>query len=150
MDLKTLISQYFVDCKTMQLATISAAMPWICTVYFVTDESFNIYWTSAKSRRHSREIVMNPITAVAIVRDVERKQGMQITGESFMVGMDDIERVDKLYSNKYGKKPERLEEVRANTPDGRAYWMFKPDLISLWDEVNFPIQPKQEYRLEER
>jgi uncharacterized protein YhbP (UPF0306 family) len=147
MDLKELITQYFAECKAMQLATVGEDGPWICTVYFVADDNFNIYWTSAKNRRHSKEIVGHPQVAIAIIKDAERKQGMQITGEAFIVNSDGVNRVNKLYGEKFGDKPERLEEARSSAPDGRAYWVFKPTLISLWDEVNFPTQPKQEYTL---
>jgi uncharacterized protein YhbP (UPF0306 family) len=147
MDLKALLSDYFRGCKAMQLATVSDGQPWICTVYFVSDADFNIYWTSAKSRRHSKEIVADPQTAIAIVKDVEHKQGMQITGEASIVSNRDVEMVNKLYGDKFGDKPVRLAEVKANDPDGRAYWVFKPTVISLWDEVNFPNTPKQEYRV---
>lgn len=147
MDLKKLIEQYYNECKVMQLATVSDGLPWLCTVYYTTDDQLNLYWTSAKNRRHSKEIIANPDTAVAIVKDIERKQALQITGKAYMVEMDDVERVNKLYGDKFGDKPERLAEVKANDPDGRAYWVFKPTHISMWDEVNFPDSPKQEYKL---
>lgn len=149
MDLKPLIQEYFSNTKAMQLTTLgSDGAPWICTLYFVTDDDLNIYWTSAKKRQHSRDIMGDERAAVAIVKDIERKQGLQITGRARLVEMDDVERVNKLYGDKYGHKPERLQEVQANTPDGRAYWVFKPKEISLWDEVNFPNSPKQEYIFE--
>jgi uncharacterized protein YhbP (UPF0306 family) len=147
MDLKELIQEYFTSCKAMQLATVSEGQPWLCTVYFVTDEDFNVYWTSAKMRRHSKELLNHPAVAVAIVKDSERKQALQITGQAAMVDLADAERVNQLYGAKYGNKPERLEEVMANTPNGRAYWVLKPTSISLWDEVNFPDQPKREFKL---
>lgn len=147
MSLDKLLQDYLTSCKTMQLATISDGLPWICTVYFVTDENNRIYWTSAKSRRHSKEILENPEVAVAIVKDTEKKQALQITGKAAMVPLTDVEQVNALYGSKYGDKPERLAEVQADTPDGRAYWVVEPATISFWDEVNFPKNPKQEYSL---
>jgi hypothetical protein len=55
-----------------------------------------------------------------------------------MVPLENVERVNKLYGDKFGDKPERLAEVLENNPEGRAYWMCKPDKIAIWDEVNFP------------
>jgi len=147
MDLKKLIGEYFGSCKAMQLATVNEDQPWLCTVYFVVDNQMNIYWTSTKMRRHSKEIINTPQVAATIVRDVDRKQALQIVGEAFMVDLSDVKSVNKLYGDKYGDKPERLKEVLANDPDGRAYWVLRPSHISLWDEVNFPDQPKQEYDL---
>jgi uncharacterized protein YhbP (UPF0306 family) len=147
MDLRALVQEYFDSCKVMQLATVSHGKPWLCTVYFVTDKDFKIYWTSAKSRQHSRELIADNRAAIAIVKDNDRKQGLQITGKASIVHRDEVERVNKIYGGKFGDKPERLAEVKANDPNGRAYWVFEPDIISLWDEVNFPDNPKQQLRV---
>lgn len=143
MDLETLLKQYFEENKLMQLATVSDGQPWLCNVYFVNDEDNNIYWTSARSRRHSKELNSNPIVAATIVHDNDKKQALQITGRAIEVALEDAERVDHLYSNKFGEK-DRLIEVKANLPDGRAYYMLKPETIFFWDEVNFPDSPKQQ------
>ena len=143
--LQLMLKEYFNDNTLMQLATVSDGEPWLCNVYFVTDKSNNIYWTSAKRQRHSREILKNPVSACTIVHSSDKKQALQITGESSEVPMNDVERVNKLYADKYGDKPGRLAEVLENTSDGRAYWVLKPKTISFWDEVNFPTSPKQEY-----
>jgi len=143
--MEELIKQYLTDKKDMQLATVADGKPWICTVYFVHDEDFNLYWTSGRSRQHSVEILSDPKTAVTVVRDNERKQALQIIGNAYEVADDDLERVHELYQSKYGKKDYDLEEMKQHLADGRSYWVFKPSEISLWDEVNFPDAPKQKY-----
>lgn len=144
MYLHELVNEYLQKNKLMQLATVEEGQPWICNVYFVADDSYNIYWTSARMRRHSKEINADPKVAATIVHDADRKQALQITGDAYEVSLDECEKINKLYGNKFGDKPSRLEEVLADTPDGRAYWVLKPKTISLWDEVNFPDSPKQE------
>ena len=147
MDLQQLLQEYFTNSKLMQLATIgSDGKPWLCNVYFVTDENNNIYWTSARSRQHSKEIQGNPNVAITIVHDPEHKQALQITGQAAEVTLEDAERIDDLYSAKFGEK-DRLTEIKADLPGGRAYWVIKPDSIFFWDEVNFPDTPKQEFPL---
>ncbi len=144
MDLKHLLKEYVESNTLMQLATIADGQPWLCNVYFVTDEQNNIYWTSARVRRHSKEIIANPRVAATIVHNGEKKQALQITGKAFEISVDEATRVDALYATKFGSK-DRLTEVLANLPEGRAYWVLKPDTISFWDEVNFPDAPKQEF-----
>lgn len=143
MNLNEVAKQYFSDNKHMQLATVSNGQPWVCTVYFVADENFNLYWTSSRSRQHSLEILKDATSAVTVVRDTERKQALQITGQSFEVDIDELERVHELYQSKFGTKDYSLEEMKQRTPDGRSYWVFKPTKLSFWDEVNFPDSPKQ-------
>lgn len=144
---KVLLRQYLEDNTLMQLATVESGQPWVCNVYFVVDDENNIYWTSSKKRRHSKEINANPIVAATIVQDSDKKQALQITGKAYQVSLDESERVNMLYGAKFGDKPTRLQEVFSNTPDGRAYWVLKPESIFFWDEVNYPDSPKQEYKL---
>lgn len=144
-DLKNLVEQYLTEKNDMQLATVANGGPWICTVYFVHDENFNLYWTSGRSRQHSLEILNDSKAAVTVVRDTERKQALQIVGNAYEVADDDLERVHDLYQGKYGLKDYDLDEMKKHTQDGRSYWVFKPSKISLWDEVNFPDSPKQHY-----
>lgn len=145
--MKELIKEYFDNKKDMQLATVADGQPWICTVYFVYDDDFNIYWTSGRSRQHSLEILKDPKAAVTIVRDTVGKQALQIIGNANEVADNEIERVHGLYQARYGKKEYDLEEMKKRNPEGRSYWMFKPKEILLWDEVNFPDAPKQRYAI---
>jgi uncharacterized protein YhbP (UPF0306 family) len=147
MDLKQLIESYCSDCKVMQLATLDEGKPWICTVYFVHDDQFNLYWMSGRSRQHSREILKNPAVAAAIVKDPVRKQALQIVGSAYEVADDELERVHGLYTVKYGPKDYDLNQIMQRAPDSRAYWMLKPNNIFIWDEVNFPDSPKQKYQV---
>lgn len=144
MNPKDILKEFLTENKLMQLATVGENGPWICNVYFVADEENNLYWTSARNRQHSKEILSNPKVAATVVHDAEHKQAVQIAGEAFEVPLNDIERVIELHGSKFGHKPSRLQEVLANTPDGRAFWVLKPKIISLWDEVNFPDAPKQQ------
>ncbi len=139
-----LLKEFLAKNTLMQIATVGEAGPWICNVYFVADDNNNLYWTSARSRRHSKEILENPNVAATIVHDAKRKQAVQITGEAFDAWPNDLEYINNLYAQKFGDKPTRMEEVMANTPDARAYWVLRPTYITLWDEVNFPDNPKQQ------
>lgn len=145
MDLKALITEYLSDNQHIQLATVKDGQPWLSTVYFVADDAFNLYWTSGRSRQHSVEILNDSKAAVTVVRDIERKQALQIIGNAFEVADDDLKRVHELYTGKCGPKDYDLEDMKKHDPEGRSYWVFKPTAISLWDEVNFPDSPKQHF-----
>jgi len=119
--MKDLIQQYLTEKKDMQLATIANGQPWICTVYFVHDDDFNLYWMSA------------------------REQALQIVGNAYEVSDEELEYAHKLYQGKFGVKDYDLTEIKQHEPTGRAYWVLKPIEISLWDEVNFPNAPKQKH-----
>lgn len=147
MDLQALAKEYMRDNKHMQLATVSNGQPWICTVYFASDDDFNLYWTSGRSRQHSLEILKDSKVAITIVRDTERKQALQIVGNAYEAADEDLERVHSIYTGKFGAKDYDLEEMKKHDPEGRGYWVFKPTKISFWDEVNFSDKPKQSFEL---
>jgi uncharacterized protein YhbP (UPF0306 family) len=64
-DLRSEISAYFGSVKMMHLATSDGENPWVCNVWFASDNDFNIYWISSTNRRHSQEIARNPHVAAS-------------------------------------------------------------------------------------
>jgi uncharacterized protein YhbP (UPF0306 family) len=102
---------------------------------------------SARERQHSVEITNDSKVAVTVVRDTERKQALQIMGNAYEVSDEELEHAHELYQSKFGAKDYDLSEIKQHKPTGRAYWVFNPTKISLWDEVNFPDKPKQVYEL---
>ena len=132
----------------MQLATQSEGKLWICNVYFASDENSNIYWTSSRARQHSKHIENSSEVAATIVHDPDQKQAVQISGLAERIPADASEQAHQIYGAKFGQKDSRLEEVLLNTPESRAYWVLKPIVIELWDEVNFPDSPKQMVHVE--
>lgn len=147
MNLRNLAREYLDTMKLMQLATINNGQPWICSVYFVTDDNFNLYWMSARERQHSQEILSNPNVAITVVKDAERKQALQIVGQVYEVTDKELRTVHELYTAKFGPNDYDLDEIKKYLPQGRAYWVFKPTKMSFWDEVNFPDAPKQQVSL---
>ena len=77
---KDILKEFLSANKLMQLATVGEKGPWICNVYYVADEEGNLYWSSARSRQHSKEIVNNSKVAATVVHDPEHKQAVQIAG----------------------------------------------------------------------
>jgi uncharacterized protein YhbP (UPF0306 family) len=142
-----LLDKFLNENRLIQIATQEDGQLWICNVYFASDKDRNIYWTSARHRRHSVEIEKNPAVAAAIVHSEDKKQAVQIAGRAYRIPVDESEAADRIYSDKLGHKDSRLEEVRQDTPESRAYWILRPDVIELWDEVNFPDKPKQRVQL---
>lgn len=143
--MENLIKEYLESKIDMQISTVAKGQPWICTVYYAYDKNLNLYWTSGRSRRHSVEILNNSKTAVTIVKDADKKQALQIIGNAYEVGNDELKKVHDLYQKRYGKKDYDLAEMKKKDPEGRAYWVFRPTEIYTWDEVNFPKEPKQKF-----
>ncbi len=146
-DLKKLISEYFAEGKVMQLATVKDGQPWVCTVSYAPDDNFNVYWMSLKTRRHSQELREHPQAAGAIVQDPTVKRCLHFTGVAEELKGSDLETAHKAFSNRYGDNPGRLTEAQSENHDTRTYYVLRPSYIILFDEVNFPENPRQEYNL---
>jgi uncharacterized protein YhbP (UPF0306 family) len=148
--LKTLIKEYLEKARMMQVVTARDNQPWACTVYFAYDDSLNLYWISSTTRRHSEEIRNNEKVAGTIVlphTPGDKVRGIQFQGvakelaskEEAIAGM-------KWYAKRYGMKPERVDAIVGNK-DGHVCYKITPTSIVLFDEVNYPDDPRQEFRL---
>ena len=134
MELRKLIKQYIEEKEIMQLATVSDGNPWICTVNYVFDEDLSLYWMSLRSTRHSKELKIDPRTAVAILVESKEKKCIHLEGSSYEVPKENLEFANKLYADRYGNKPKRLEEAKSGDEKLRAYYVFNPKRIVLFDE----------------
>jgi len=67
-------------------------------------------------------------------------------GEAYELSGDEATRAHDIYGSRFGQKPERLIEAQSNDPKTRAYYVFRPSLFVLFDEKNFPEDPRKEYR----
>ena len=68
MDIEKVIRENIDKTVHMSLATVHDNRPWVCEVHFAYDDDLNIYYRSLNTRRHSKEIALNPNVAGNIVR----------------------------------------------------------------------------------
>jgi len=133
--------------KTMQLATVSEGQPWICTVYFVLHQG-NFYWLSEPDRRHSKELLVHPRAAAAIVLKPEVPvTGVQAQGGVRIVeDIQEAETVLPLYVGKYGQGGRFVERMKLGTNKHVLYKMT-PEKVMLFDEDGHPNNPYGEIAL---
>ena len=147
--LKKLIEEYLSEAKLMQIATSRNGQPWACSVYFAYDNKFNLYWISTPKRRHSKEIIDNEKVAGTIV--LPHTPGQDVRGISFEGTAKEVKGKAALpalllYAKRFGMSLIRVNKIVANK-DAHVCYCIKPNLIVLFDEVNFPKDPRQEYKL---
>jgi uncharacterized protein YhbP (UPF0306 family) len=146
-DFKALVSDYLQEAETMQLATVGeSGQPWICTVYFAADEHGAMYWTSLRNRRHSEQVRAHAKVAVAVVKEPLVKRALQMEGKAYELSGDAAREADRVYSARHGHSPKRLEYALSGVEDDPAYYVFRPTKVVLFDEINFPDEPRKEVR----
>ncbi len=138
------LSEFLVRKKAMQIASVSANQPWICTVFFVADEAKNLYWLSLPSRRHSLEIAANNKVAVAIAVKTDWPIiGIQSGGKASVVTeRAEVKRIMKLYVAKYNQGKDFYDNFVKGTNQHLLY-KFQTDQFVLFDEEHFSDDPRQ-------
>ena len=148
-ELKELIEQYLGNAKSMQLATVADSMPWICSVWFVADESMNIYWLSSTGRRHSKEIEQNPHVAGAMClpqTPLDAVRGLQFEGvATILTDPAEIQRALDLHVSHGTFSAERIEQLAQHPDNPHKFYRAQPKLFVLFDAEHFPGDPRQEY-----
>jgi hypothetical protein len=160
-DARQLIKDYLDGQHMMQLATVSGGQPWCCTVYFVTDADYNLYWASLPTRRHSREIAAHPSVAAAVPVKFVKGQpvaGLQLAGTAAEVALGAsstgpaspdhatpdfpepspaLRAVVERYAATFARDPAWTADFLAARTAHRLY-RFTPTQYVLFDESNFP------------
>lgn len=147
-DVKTLIKEYLQEAKLIQLATSINNQPWVCSVWFASDEDLNIYWFSSISRRHSEELDVNNRVAGAIALPHDPKdpvRGVQFQGVAEVLSdEEDINKALSVYQGRIFNR-ERIDDLAKNR--AHKFYKIKPTKFVLFDSVNFPDNPRQELDL---
>ncbi|MBX4197451.1 pyridoxamine 5'-phosphate oxidase family protein [Candidatus Saccharibacteria bacterium] len=148
MEAKDLIRKYLGNNHVMQLATMLAGKPQICTVHYAFDDDFNLYWCSSRTSHHSMALKDNKQVAVGILQDVDLRQCIHAQGKAYQI-LDEKEaqKADEFYSQRFGKSPKRLQSVLAEGEEAPGIYVFKPSQLVLFDAANFPDNPRNELKL---
>lgn len=147
MDLRKLIEEYLSKAYLMQVATTDNNQPWVCSVYFAYDESLNLYWISRPTRRHSKELRSNERVAGTVVlphTHGEKVRGLQFEGVAKeLISKEAIKEIE-CYSNRFQDIPKEKIKTILEGKDSHVCYKISPTLFILFDEVNFPDNPRQE------
>jgi uncharacterized protein YhbP (UPF0306 family) len=145
----TLVREYLKEAKLMQIATVKDGKPWVASVWYANDDKLNLYFISRKTRRHSLELKDNTNVAGTIVKphtigSGEKVRGLQFEGIASECTNADLETASTLYLQKY-PTAEKIPLETLRKPDFiAAFYIIKPKMFVLFDEVNYPDDPRQE------
>lgn len=150
MNLRKLIEDYLEEAKLMQVATSKNNQPWAASLYFAYDNLWNLYWISRSTRRHSEEIKDNEKVAGTIVlphTHGQKVRGLQFQGIAKQLKGEEVKNGMDCYSKCYPDVP--AEKIRAivEGKDSHVCYRITPAFFILFDEINFPDNPRQELKL---
>lgn len=138
-ELSKVVKSHLCKGRLVQLATLNGDQPWVCSVYFVSDDELNVYWLSLPTRRHSIEIEKNNKVATTMAIKIDQPIiGLGAEGVVDIVTDEQIvEKVMPKYIEKYDNGKDFFERFKAGANEHVMY-RFKPTKFVLVDEVNFP------------
>lgn len=144
MTTKNLIEKYVKNNTVMQLATVSNGLPQLCTVHYAVDEDLNFYWFSARSSHHSQAIQASKNVAIGVLHSIELRQCVHSQGQAHIATDDEVMKAHDCYTKRFGENPENLKQAVSSDPESRAYYVYTPGEMVLFDLTNFPENPRQE------
>jgi uncharacterized protein YhbP (UPF0306 family) len=123
-ELEKIVREYIEQIIHMSLGTSADGKPWVCEVHFAYDDDLNLYFLSAKDRRHSQEIEQNPNVAGNIVTQHHKRQkvrGVYFEGTAQRLeNMDESSIAYKTYVERLGGWDGMLAEI-SNDGDAAIY-----------------------------
>jgi len=150
-DLEDLVRNYLHQGQLLHLSTQSNEGLWMCHVWYAIGSDYKeLIWTSNYSRRHSKEIRHNTAVAGGVVAIELDGLGQDVRGLSFQGQAEELtgDNVIDAYDHYAERRPNVRDmfspaDIQAGETDNR---MYKVDVkrFALWDEVNYPQDPKQE------
>jgi len=137
---RTLLEEYVQSAKLMQLATAGPdGVPSVCHVWYSC--SFNpdrLHFVSRTDREHCRRIRNSPRVAGGIV-DIELVGlGQKVRGVSFQANAFEVDGNDSATARFVRRWP-----AIADTIEHMSLFELRVTSWLLFDEVNFPEQPRQ-------
>jgi len=151
-DIENLVREYVDKGLLMQITTSNSGQPWIAHVWFSFDEKLRFYFISNRARRHSKEIRVSPRVACGIVHPHFEGLGQKVRGLVFEglaqeIGEAsiDLDQAYSCYSSRWPNASSYIKKediIRDLTPV--RFYRIAPTLFVLFDEVNFPDNPRQE------
>lgn len=148
MNVQNAVVKYLDQATLMQVVTFAGERPWVATVFFAADNRHYMYWLSPPSARHSHEIDRNNRVVGAITLPHEYgqpQQGLQFEGIARQVPADETDADFQAYAERYDAY-HRLQNIKSGLDENKLYEVV-PTSFVLYDEANFPTQPRQEWRL---
>lgn len=137
---KTLLLKFLQSQNLMTLSTQGSHL-WVSSVYYVTDEKFNLYFLSEPKSQHCLAIKSNPEVACAVAdtrqKVVDKKIGVQMSGTASLVkNLSSIKWMLKMW-NKLNPGFEsiiNLKNIQTNKIKSKIY-KIEPKLIKFLNEA---------------
>ena len=142
-DLIRRIELFLSNHHTISIATSAEGELWSASVFYVSDEKFNIYFISFEESKHIQGILKNKRVSATINQDVSdwmQIKGLQLQGLACKVQEHHRKDILNLYRQKFDSIHQLLDSPKTDDEkkiakqfDSISLFCFEPDWIRLLD-----------------
>lgn len=148
----SIASDYLSSGQLLQLATDSGGQPWLSQVWYAFDPAtWTVVFTSNLARRHSNEIGANAKVAGAVMAQPleglgQKVQGICFEGRAREATGDELATSYEIYAGRWPRVRSMFsaDDILHEATPMRMYNVSLTQVV-LFDEVNFPESPRQEF-----
>ena len=105
-DLSKITLDILAQGKYLHLGIVDGEGPWVATLFYVHDDSFNLYWLSQPTTRHSQALRQFPYRVAAAItltqQPGEPDLGLQLDGRAYQLEIVALD-IARAYQTKRNK-----------------------------------------------
>lgn len=146
-----LLHEYVHRGSAMQVATYSGTGMWMAHCWYAaTEPGLDLIFMSRVSRRHSQDILASPqVSAGILAIDLEglgqKVSGVVLEGTAGILDGSELEAAYEVYAERWPQVRDMVVAEALGAADRtNALWKITPRTYVLFDEANFPDEPRRE------
>lgn len=150
-DAAELLRAYVRQGSVVQVATSATnGDPWMAHCWYAATDALSLIFMSRIGRRHSKDILSNPrvscgILAIPLEGLGQKVRGVVLEGSAHMVEAAELPAAYETYRARWPQVEQMAPLDALADPDGEnRLWRIEPQTYVLFDEENFPGDPRRE------
>ncbi len=135
MELREHIYNFLKSRKQIVISTYDETHPWICTVWYVVDKDFNIYFYSSLSTIHVQQALKNGKAALTVADSPQEVHGNKEAVQAWGT-IERITDVDKVqwFINEWTDTPEKYDAKQTAEGNTAGVFRISPKQLKLMNK----------------
>lgn len=148
------LAKFIQSQRLMVIATTNEnAQPWVCNVYFSSDNDLNFYIISPASNNHSKHIAARPEVAFSVAwydeHNLGNRKAVQGTGRMELIkGIPENIAALKIHHEKYPQWRDIItwDNIVKKVIESKVY-KLTPSYIKFWNDELYGEEGTKEFKL---
>lgn len=135
MEIREYIYNFLKSRKQIAVSTSDEVHPWICTLWYVIDVDFNIYFYSSLSTIHVQQSLKNPKVAFTVSDSPQSQTGNKEAVQAWgtIERVTDVKKVER-FLNEWTDTPEKYNAKETAEGDKAGVFKISPKQLKLMNK----------------